>query len=40
LLFGAHRVEIDEPGFEQRLGDGFQRGVGFAQQGDAVVEAG
>ncbi|MCY1545675.1 hypothetical protein D9M68_816270 [compost metagenome] len=27
---GAHGVEIDEPGFEQRLGDGFQGGVGFA----------
>ena len=35
---GAHGVEIDEPGFEQRLRDGFQGGVGFAQQGDAIVE--
>ncbi|MNE77139.1 hypothetical protein D3C80_1734300 [compost metagenome] len=26
----THRVEIDEPGFEQRLGGGFQGGVGFA----------
>ncbi|MCY1453645.1 hypothetical protein D9M71_706520 [compost metagenome] len=27
---GAHGVEIDEPGFKQRLSDGFQGGVGFA----------
>ncbi len=35
---GTHGVEIDEPRLEQRLGDGFERGVGFAQEGDAVVE--
>ncbi len=37
-ILGAHGVEIDEPRLEQRLGDGFERGVGFAQEGDAVVE--
>ena len=31
-------VEIDKPRLEQRLGDGFECGVGFAQEGDAVVE--
>lgn len=35
---GAHRIEIDEPGLEQGLGDGFQGGIGFTQEGDAVVE--
>jgi len=35
---GTYRVEIDKPRLEQRLGDGFQRGIGFAQQGDAVVK--
>ncbi|KYZ81322.1 hypothetical protein PTBPS01_19665 [Burkholderia pseudomallei] len=37
FLLGADGVEIDEPRLEQGLGDGFQRGVGFAQEGDAVV---
>ncbi|BBN88196.1 hypothetical protein AZSP09_12190 [Azospira sp. I09] len=35
---GAHRVEIDEPGLEQGLDDGFQGGIGFAQEGDAIIE--
>ena len=29
---------IYEPRLEQRLRDGFEGGVGFAQEGDAVVE--
>jgi len=37
-LFGVDGVEIDKPRFEQRLRDGFERGIGFAQEGDAVVE--
>ncbi len=32
------RGQIDEPGLEQGLGDGFEGGVGFAQEGDVVVE--
>ena len=38
LQLGAHGVEIDKLRLEQGLGDGFERGVGFAQEGDAVVE--
>ena len=38
FLLGADGVEIDKPRLEQRLRDGFERGVGFAQEGDAVVE--
>ena len=38
LLPGADGVEVDEPGLEQRLGDGLEDCVGFAQEGDAVVE--
>ena len=33
-----NRVEVDKPRLEQRQGDGLQRGIGLAQQGDAVVE--
>src|SRR5690606_16867801 len=29
---GAHRVEVDEPALEQGLGDGFEGGVGLAQE--------
>ena len=39
FLLGADGVEIDKPRLEQRLRDGFEGGVGFAQEGDAVVEA-
>ena len=38
LLLGANGIEVDEPRLEQRLRDGFEGGVGFAQEGDAVVE--
>ena len=34
---GAYGVEVHEPGLEQRLGDGFEGGVGLAQEVDAVV---
>ena len=38
LALGANGIEVDEPRLEQRLRDGFEGGVGFAQEGDAVVE--
>ncbi len=37
FLLGADGVEIDEPRLEQRLRDGFERGVGFAQEGRCAV---
>jgi len=38
LALGANGIEVDEPRLEQRLRDGFEGSVGFAQEGDAVVE--
>ena len=38
LLLGVNRIEIDEPRLEQCLRDGFECGVGIAQEGDAVVK--
>ena len=38
FLFGADGVEVHEPRFEQGLGDGLECGVGFAEEGDAVVK--
>ena len=39
MLSGVDRIEINKPRLEQRLRDGFEGGVGFAQQGNAVVES-
>lgn len=35
---GVDRLEIDKPGFKQRLRNRLQRGIGFAEQSNAVVE--
>ncbi|MNF88375.1 hypothetical protein D3C84_708680 [compost metagenome] len=36
--FGAHGIKIDKPGFEQCLSNGFEGCIGFAQQGESIVE--
>jgi len=38
LLLGANGIEIDEPRLEQRLRDGFEGGVGFADNINPCID--